>query len=73
MMDEYDVVICGSGLVECILSLLLSQEGNFSSMFLIFKPFQKAKKFFILIETLSLVEKGPHLTWHLSGNYLDLA
>lgn len=27
-MDEsYDVVVCGTGLVECILSGLLSQEG----------------------------------------------
>jgi len=28
-MDEtYDVVICGTGLAECILSGLLSQEGK---------------------------------------------
>jgi len=28
-MDEtYDVVICGTGLIECILSGLLSQEGK---------------------------------------------
>jgi len=28
-MDEsYDVVVCGTGLVECILSGLLSQEGK---------------------------------------------
>jgi len=26
MEEEYDVVICGTGLIECILSGLLSQE-----------------------------------------------
>lgn len=28
MDDTYDVVVCGTGLVECILSGLLSQEGK---------------------------------------------
>lgn len=28
MNEEYDVVVCGTGLTECILSGLLSQEGN---------------------------------------------
>jgi len=28
MSDEYDVIVCGSGLVECIISLALSQEGK---------------------------------------------
>jgi hypothetical protein len=28
-MDEtYDVVVCGTGLIECVLSGLLSQEGT---------------------------------------------
>ena len=27
MEDTYDVVVCGTGLVECILSGLLSQDG----------------------------------------------
>jgi Rab GDP dissociation inhibitor len=31
-MDEtYDVVVCGTGLTECVLSGLLSQEGNQST------------------------------------------
>ena len=29
MDEEYDVVICGTGLTECILSGLLSQESLF--------------------------------------------
>ncbi len=28
MNDTYDVVVCGTGLIECILSGLLSQEGS---------------------------------------------
>lgn len=28
MEDEYDVVFCGTGLTECILSGLLSQESK---------------------------------------------
>ena len=28
MDEEYDVVICGTGLTECILSGLLSQEST---------------------------------------------
>jgi len=28
MEDVYDIVVCGTGLVECILSGLLSQEGT---------------------------------------------
>ena len=33
MDEEYDVVICGTGLTECILSGLLSQESNFNFNF----------------------------------------
>ena len=29
MDEEYDVVICGTGLTECILSGLLSQESKY--------------------------------------------
>ena len=29
MDEEYDVVICGTGLTECILSGLLSQESTY--------------------------------------------
>jgi len=28
MEDSYDVVVCGTGLAECILSGLLSSEGT---------------------------------------------
>ena len=28
MNEEYDVIVCGTGLSECILSGLLSQEGS---------------------------------------------
>lgn len=28
MNESYDVVVCGTGLIECILSGLLSQEGT---------------------------------------------
>ena len=28
MNEKYDVVVCGTGLAECILSGLLSQEGT---------------------------------------------
>jgi len=28
MNEEYDVLVCGTGLTECILSGLLSQEGK---------------------------------------------
>lgn len=28
MNETYDVVVCGTGLTECILSGLLSQEGT---------------------------------------------
>ena len=42
MDEKYDVVVCGTGLVECILSGLLSQEGNIG--------FIQAKRFSISIE-----------------------
>ncbi len=36
MNDEYDVIVCGTGLSECILSGLLSQEGTSIKIFFIF-------------------------------------
>lgn len=35
MDEEYDVVVCGTGLTECILSGLLSQESYLFSVLLI--------------------------------------
>lgn len=32
MNEDYDVVVCGTGLSECILSGLLSQEGKYHSI-----------------------------------------
>lgn len=71
MTDEYDVIICGSGLVECIISLALCQEGTLFKKS-IFKTLYKAKKFCILIEIPSLEVKERHLTWILFGNSFDL-
>jgi hypothetical protein len=45
------VVVCGTGLIECILSGLLSQEGISS--------ITKAKKFFTLIAIHFTEEKVP--------------
>ena len=43
-MDEtYDVVVCGTGLIECILSGLLSQESTPS--------FTQTRRFFTLTAT----------------------
>jgi len=44
MEETYDVVVCGTGLIECILSGLLSQEGTF--------PLTKAKRCCTSIVTL---------------------
>ena len=44
LMDEtYDVVVCGTGLIECILSGLLSQESTPS--------FTQTRRFFTLTAT----------------------
>ena len=53
MNEKYDAVVCGTGLVECIISGLLSQEGI--SLFI------QAKRSFTSIEILSMVDKALRL------------
>ena len=59
MDEEYDVVVCGTGLTECILSGLLSQESNFPYYFN-WLIFLKNTKYCILIETLIMEMKEHH-------------
>lgn len=61
MNEKYDAVVCGTGLVECIISGLLSQEGIFI--------FIQAKKSFISIEILSMVERALLSILPTSGKY----
>ena len=54
MNETYDVVVCGTGLIECILSGLLSQEGK---LLLI-----QARRCSTSTETPSTVERAPQST-----------
>ena len=51
MNETYDVVVCGTGLIECILSGLLSQEGTRVAM--------QARKCCTLTATLFMVARVP--------------
>lgn len=54
-MDEtYDVVVCGTGLIECVLSGLLSQEGN--------ESLSQARKSYTSTATVSMEVKEPQST-----------
>lgn len=50
MNEKYDAVVCGTGLAECILSGLLSQERKTY-------PYPQRRKFSMSIETPSTEEK----------------
>jgi hypothetical protein len=54
MNETYDVVVCGTGLIECVLSGLLSQEGNHGEM--------QARKCCTLTATPITAVRAPQLT-----------
>lgn len=54
MNETYDVVVCGTGLIECILSGLLSQEGTRDGM--------QVRRCCILTATLSMEARVPQST-----------
>lgn len=63
-MDEtYDVVVCGTGLIECVLSGLLSQEGN--------ESLSQARKSYTSTATVSMEVKEPQSTWQISGKFSE--
>lgn len=63
MNETYDVVVCGTGLIECILSGLLSQEGKSLAM--------QARKCYTLTAILSTVERVPQSTSPTSGKFSE--
>lgn len=54
MNETYDVVVCGTGLIECILSGLLSQEGTAVNI--------QARRFSISTAIPSTVVRAPRST-----------
>ena len=63
MNETYDVVVCGTGLIECILSGLLSQEGK---LLLI-----QARRCSTSTETPSTEERAPQSTSPTSGKFSE--
>jgi hypothetical protein len=59
MNETYDVVVCGTGLIECILSGLLSQEGTFAA--------RQGRRFCISTGTPTTEERAPQSTSPTSG------
>lgn len=59
MNETYDVVVCGTGLIECILSGLLSQEGTYGTM--------QGRRCFTSTATPSTAGRAPPSTSPTSG------
>ena len=63
MNETYDVVVCGTGLIECILSGLLSQEGTVYHI--------QARRCCTLIAMLTMEERVLQSTSQIYGRYFE--